>query len=483
MSGVAQLYDPAQGRARSYLICAVSGCAAIVAVCMLDAWAIALLVLLMLLLVPPVLEFSSGSFDLLGLQTLFSIGYFLNFVVATLYSMWVAPRFVDLETLRRDLPLVLTIASVGLLFFQIGFYSPLGHSLSNVFPKIRDRWTSSGVIITTACLLVLGFIFYGALMIQAGGFANLEANLYNVNELLLGSYYLEELATGLLFYAFFVIYIWARTKQRSVAEVASYVILATIVVAFAAFGSRGTLTRTVLCPAFVVHYLSRWSRRDTVFVTLAALLLVLVMPIYSVYRHLEASGLDVATLASTAIEQRNEGTFAELILRRYYGVESLTLIIDKVGKTTEMRSAGDIFLSIPREVIPRAWWPEKPYGVGFEFIDTFLPREFGNRLVAGPPTLVGELYWNLALPGVILGMFAIGVIAKCGNDWFANNRGMFGLALYFSFANLFLAINEGAVASRIANDMGPFLVGAVVAEIIMRLSASAGINPFQREKT
>ena len=468
--GVAQADVPAQARDRSYLICAVLGCAALAAVCILDEWAVAFLILLMLLVVPPVLELRAGRFDLLGLQTLFSIGYFLNFVMSTLYSLYIAPRFLDLESFRSTLPYVLTVCSIGLLLFHIGFYSPLGKALAKVFPKVSDQWTSRGVIITTAVFLVVGVICFVEMMAQAGGFENFEANLYNVNELLLGNYYLNELARGLLLYAFFVSYLWARAKRRWIAEAASYVILTAILVAFAATGSSGTVVLLLLSSVFVVRYLSHWSRRDSAFIVAAALLFVFVMPIYRVYRNLQAMNLDAAELVSAAIEERNSAEFIPLIFRRFYGVESLTLIIDKVGKTTELRHPGDIFLSIPREFIPRGLWPEKPYGVGFQFIETFLPKEFGDRLVAGPPTLVGELYWNLFLPGVILGMFAVGVIARCGNDWFASNRGMFGLAVYFPLANLFFAINEGAVASRMANEMAPYLMAALIAELIMRLT-------------
>ena len=473
MIGVAHPYDPALRQARSYIICGVSGCAAIAATCLLDEWAVVFLVLLILLLVPPVLEIRAGRFDLLSLQTLFLIGYFLNFVFATLYTLYIAPRFVDLESFKSSLPIVLTVACIGLLLFHVGYYSPIGRSLSKVLPKVSDQWSSGGVTVTVILFLVLGSIFFVAMMIRGGGFANFEANLINVNELLLGNYYLNELARGLLFYAFFVSFAWARAKRRRIAEAASYVIMTAILIAFATTGSTGTVLLVLLSVVFVVYYLSRWSRRDSEFIVAAALLFVFVIPIYRVYRNLRAVNLDVAGLVSAAIEGRNSSEFIPLIFRRFYGIESLTMIIDSVGKTVEMRPPGDIFLSIPREFIPRGLWPEKPYGVGFQFVETFLPKEFGNRLVAGPPTLVGELYWNLALPGVVIGMFAFGVIARCGNDWFVRNRGMFGLALYFPIANLFFTVNDGAVASRMANDMAPYLTAALLAEMTIRLSNRA----------
>jgi hypothetical protein len=55
--------------------------------------------------------------------------------------------------------------------------------------------------------------------------------------------------------------------------------------------------------------------------------------------------------------------------------------------------------------IPRVLWPEKPNVSQGEWFNKYVGAAPGTSLGI---TAVGELYWNFAIPGVVIGMFVVG---------------------------------------------------------------------------
>ncbi len=66
---------------------------------------------------------------------------------------------------------------------------------------------------------------------------------------------------------------------------------------------------------------------------------------------------------------------------------------------------GEEYLTSLMSFVPRFIWPEKSLS-----FDYFLKEEFGRTFEGGglPPTIVGSLYINFGLAGVLSGMFLIG---------------------------------------------------------------------------
>lgn len=56
--------------------------------------------------------------------------------------------------------------------------------------------------------------------------------------------------------------------------------------------------------------------------------------------------------------------------------------------------------------IPRSLWADKPKNLG----QTIAPTIYGTSN-GTPPLIIGELYWNFAIPGVVVGMFLFGLFA------------------------------------------------------------------------
>lgn len=123
--------------------------------------------------------------------------------------------------------------------------------------------------------------------------------------------------------------------------------------------------------------------------------------------------------------------------------------------------------------IPRMFWPEKPdISTGQMFNRAF--KLSASRLTMVPTTIPGELYWNFAMPGVILGMFVFGMvfgsISASVSDGSAMTLPRFLILL---LATYFLAMRlEGNVATQFST----FLRLVIVIWAIDRFYRSRGVS-------
>lgn len=69
---------------------------------------------------------------------------------------------------------------------------------------------------------------------------------------------------------------------------------------------------------------------------------------------------------------------------------------------------GDTYLKLLYQFIPRSLWPEKPDNITVVMSKIFRPEQFEIG-VSYNPTLLGEMYYNFGLAGVIVGCFLVGM--------------------------------------------------------------------------
>jgi len=101
----------------------------------------------------------------------------------------------------------------------------------------------------------------------------------------------------------------------------------------------------------------------------------------------------------------------------YAPFKTLNDIVTYVPSRTPYLAGSSIIESVTIW-IPRAFWPDKPLGIGSDAQDLFEARRGSNSV----PTWTGELYWNFGWPGVIVGLVFMGAV--CG--WWARLLGSGG---------------------------------------------------------
>lgn len=100
---------------------------------------------------------------------------------------------------------------------------------------------------------------------------------------------------------------------------------------------------------------------------------------------------------------------AQLISRRFYGFDSLTLA---VGLTPSVypHQNGATLENLAAGLVPRLLWPGKPQiGIGYWFAQVYWPVPQGATQVPQAVTHPGELWIDFGWAGVIVGMAALGL--------------------------------------------------------------------------
>ena len=102
---------------------------------------------------------------------------------------------------------------------------------------------------------------------------------------------------------------------------------------------------------------------------------------------------------------------------------------------------GKTFLNLLVKPIPSVIWEGKPQGAGSVITKTIYPKA-SSLGVTVAPSLLGELYLNLHVAGIILGMFLFGFIGKALYLFLLNNQQnrnvviIYAICLPFVFSEL-----------------------------------------------
>lgn len=246
--------------------------------------------------------------------------------------------------------------------------------------------------------LVLGTVLWGALFQRNGGFGKLFSDPASLHlEQFGGGYgvvgYMICLGTALV-----LLWAWLQRRYREL-DLALVAAVVTSGAASFALQTRGPVLATVVAAGVIILASGRLTPRRTGALVLAAVLLAVAfayMGIVRQYAQYEPLGTALGNAVLTDPLRVFGGDFSE--------VENLValdrLVPDDVG-WLDGRSLRDV----PASFLPRQLWPDKPLPVDFELSQTL----YGPSARAGTPfTVAGELYWNFALPGLVLGMALLG---------------------------------------------------------------------------
>ncbi|MFC3958580.1 O-antigen polymerase [Halovivax cerinus] len=122
--------------------------------------------------------------------------------------------------------------------------------------------------------------------------------------------------------------------------------------------------------------------------------------------------------------------------------------------------------------IPRRLWPAKPKNIGQFFGETIYAQGVGMPGGGVPPSLVGELYYNFMLPGVLVGTFLFGIVLRFGYEYFDPNtdHNSSYVALYGVFA---IYLGNQLFLGQATSLFKVFLMGTIYCAAFAYISAPA----------
>ncbi|MEM1590271.1 MAG: O-antigen polymerase, partial [Candidatus Bathyarchaeia archaeon] len=315
------------------------------------------------------------------------------------------------------LPEALLLSGVGLLLFYLGYFAGFGKAFGvRLRSKIPLRLRPSARAVKWLfALWILGWAFHIA-SVQSGASAFwlnvIKSANSQYNYAVIGPLDLLARLCKVSFVALTAFYFLRRKKQARLPLLLIFMVL--VEAGFGVFsGLKQYILQTFLM--FLLAYnISGWKGRQNIIKWGLALVLLLLF-----------SGILVVSFRAYALHLGPEAGTLAILVQALSGMgESLGSVIDALGNRLVLDNLLLTLAYVP-DPIPYAYGGTFLPKILFSFIPQFIWPE-RNRVwsrdlfweLQGPyvggtaPTLVGDLYFNFGILGVLLGMFLIGLLLR-----------------------------------------------------------------------
>lgn len=402
--------------------------------------------LLLCFLVPAWNDWRRNQLDIFEPIHVLGLIYFIYFGLGSLWLV-AEPELAYDYQLVAHVPRAALYVLLGYLSLLAGYYGPWrGRRLLS-----RDESPRGSLLF----LLLPGVL----------GLAGSLASMVHHDRMLFGqtlSVFMSSLSqlAPLFLFAWALLWLLLLAKRSTFRQRLTWLILApgAALVLYKTFSNKTTIMSLLVIPVLAMWY----ARRRVPWKTLLLLLLLLifiVFPLYNTYRvtdiHLEHSKrleLTYRMVQDWDTEQymtRSWGTFKA----RMAMINSVAVVVRDTPRWVPFAKGETIFMPTLTYFVPRVLWPDKPIQrTGREFADKFRVTGGLDASTTIASTVVGEMYWNFGLPGVLLGMALMGAMMRWIYRRYGESQALDPLrrALYLLLL-LSLLHFDAAVASALVN--------------------------------
>jgi len=386
------------------------------------------------------------------------VAYFsFSIFFSSLYQLYIADSHIlHTYNLKKYSPdevhiHIFLYSSLALIAFYLGYFSKIGKNIVRKLGRIRIydlSFYAPKIIVILFISGLLGILLY---IYQMRGFSSFFlSNSFFEIERTFGRFYLTPIM--LLFpTGFFIFYLNKIGSKRSWKEKFFLFFYACLIISFFALRpSKFWLFRFIFFILVFRHYLVK--KISLKLLTCFILIFLLLMPIaYNLARSREKSFQDSFTTIASI-------DFTSHIMSRWYAAQAFAIIIDSV-KNSGLEYGRTLVDSVTW-VIPRAWWPKKPFSFGLTFGNEYLSHSDLSGSVFFTPSLVGELYLNFHIIGIIIGFFLYGLIVRLVYNAFAIVPTKISLLFYAPLLLHSIHFVEGPIGGHVgllAADLAPIL--------------------------
>lgn len=357
-------------------------------------------------LVPIIIEkLKNGRIDIFSPFILFEFFYLLIFGLPALDLLVLKPELITQDNYYYNLAMI--CIALGLHFFQIGYFSKLGRLLIKKKPVNSYDWSIKKIKQLAIAFSLISLFAFLIVFQMSGGIAAYYLNIKNA---------IVKIATGssLLFMAIILIkiplLIWfCYNLKHKRFSISFYLFFIFVIFLLMSLGERGPFM--FLFISLMVCYNYAKKRVNFFLMVTIGICLLMFLTIYIQYRELTGDKFKHQNI-SKHISYFNIKTYANFIINfdQLDRVKDMTKYVPKklnfqYGKT---------FFNLIFKPIPSRIWSGKPQGAGTISTRALYPNVFAAK-VTFAPSVVGELYLNFHILGVIVGLFFYGVLMKVLN--------------------------------------------------------------------
>ncbi len=234
---------------------------------------------------------------------------------------------------------------------------------------------------------------------------------------------------GALFYfGWFLAWYMAWSRRMRAGVMAPILVVLSVMsmfVMYYTFGQKMQAVTILGLPAMAYYEVHRKVPKKTI-LAVVLVFVFLIFPMYNTYRQMDQS-LDTGRRVDHAVDvaktwNSNEYLDASLFafLKRMTVVTSLAAIVSDTPRFVDYRYGDTLLLAPIGLLVPRFLWPQKPsISIGREFGSIFRLTHPLDLETETSPSTVGDFYWNFSIPGVVVGMWLVGM----GYRWFYQRYG------------------------------------------------------------
>jgi hypothetical protein len=381
-------------------------------------------------LIPVVREYysddGSGSTDLLSPIRMTAILHFFTtvpFLVVASFNEEAFPQIVREHPCIGDLDTAVgyygVIQAIAYLSLTWGINSRSSGRIAERLPVIGTNFTMPRYAMALAFVLTLGLGCFAAFLISIGGYSVLTSNMTRRSKLGEGQGYLLQPVTVLTLAAVMGVYAM-RGHVTAMRGAFALGLVSMVAVVYSSNGSRLRTVIMIMQAMLAWHYGVRRFERFSWKMALPPMILVPFIVAMPLVRNTlsgvqsDKTEIDAASLVTDVAERLfapERGIFTEISYVKHY-----TLITSYFGPRNLW--LGRTYLDLLQAPIPRTLFPDKPpvdegryiafIGEGGEPVPGMPEAELSQD--AWPPETLGTTYMNFWIPGVVGGMFLLGLI-------------------------------------------------------------------------
>ena len=247
---------------------------------------------------------------------------------------------------------------------------------------------------------------------------------------------------------------WRRRGMGVVGRLATLANFGLVVTWFLLAGRKSLLFELILGIFILQHYLRRRIRgRVLVAAVVPALVLV------SLAFYFKAYGFRTHSIEEQYSQRPAVAAVVDPLLSRSYDFDAAEMILAKTKSVDDYR-LGSTLDELLWFYIPRQWWPSKPQSFSFTFGTEFFGAVSPN--VSYAPSMMGELYLNFGVIGVMAGFYLLGVALRACYEGLALRKTQLTAVLYTIVLFRLTNMIEGPIAGHVEFLLAEFLPVAVL---------------------
>ena len=422
--------------------------------------------LLVLTALPVAIALMRGKFDLFEPINILSFIFALYFSARAIYVISeISPSTAQVSyyPYSDTIPLALWYVILGFLSLLVGYYSRIPSKLAMAFPHLIPRWSQPFSFKRILLIYAIGLCAQFVSFRLAGSYIWTTGSQVDSPM----PYYLAAL-TQFIQYAtcMTVISVFQKGASKNFVWFFWLVLVPTTIAQSLILGGRTPILAIVAQVLIAYHYLRR-KISIVIVALLGIIVLTTIFPLLAIFRGNYLGSVGIAHNPAELVERikgfpaylsqmdRFEylSIAADVLMQRSHGIDSLSLLIKYTPGLSDFKYGRDYLLIPAYAFVPRAIWPDKPQNFSVEFGRLYFSDPASSGSVSIGQFHIGDLYWNFGLPGIIVGMFFLGIFYRSAYLYLlpAKNKNPLRIFLYTFYLLLVVQAFEVDITSMVSN--------------------------------